>query len=186
MTLGPLSECHKGTRNARGDWGRRNMGELAPVGHGKGAIRHPRERSRRQVGGRACTPAAAGWLVEHPSSDPDVVRDNRGLRSLTPTTNSTRVSEGMGQEGGAACLRCHSEVGKLSLEASRAGAAGRITSTQAVSSPQRRDGIRHLWLVADMGGRDAKLPFAKSEARAHYFNVLSIAWTHCGGFFNPP
>ena len=45
------------------------------------------------------------------------------------------------------------------------------------------DSIRHLWLAADMGGPDAKLPFAKSEARAHYFNVLSIAWTHCGGFF---
>ena len=92
----------------------------------------------------------------------------------------------MGREGGAACLRRHMEVGKLIPEASRAGAgasAGRITSSQAVSSPQRRDSIRHLWLVADMGGRDAKLPFAKSEARAHYFNVLSIAWTHCGGFF---
>ena len=36
-----------------------------------------------------------------------------------------------------------------------------------------------------MGGPDAKLPFAKSEARAHYFNVLSIAWTHCGDFFYP-
>ena len=85
-----------------------------------------------------CTPAAAGWLVEHPSNDPDVVRDNRGLRSLTPTTNSTRVSEGMGREGGAACLRPHMEVGKPIPEASRAGAgasAGRITSTQAVSSP---------------------------------------------------
>ena len=44
LTLGPLSECHKGTRNARGGWGRRNMGELAAGGHGKGAIRHPRER----------------------------------------------------------------------------------------------------------------------------------------------
>ena len=88
----------------------------------------------------------------------------------------------MGREGGAACLRRHSEVGKTSLEASRAGAgasAGRITSSQAVSSPQRRDSIRHLWLVADMGGPDAKLPFAKSDARAHYLNVLSIACTHC-------
>ena len=39
MTLGPLSECHKGTRNARGDWGRRKTGELAAGGHGRGAIR---------------------------------------------------------------------------------------------------------------------------------------------------
>ena len=92
----------------------------------------------------------------------------------------------MGREGDAACLRRHSEVGKTCLEVRRTGAgasAGRITSSAAVSSPQRRDSIRHLWLVADMGGPDAKLPFAKSEARAHYFNVLSIAWTHCGGFF---
>ena len=138
---------------------------------------------------RACSPAAADRLAAHPSSDPDVVRDNRGLRSLTPTTNSTTVSEGMGREGGAACLRRHSEVRKTCLEVSRTGAgasAGRITSSAAVSSPQRRDSIRHLWLVADMGGRDAKLPFAKSEARAHYFNVLSIAWTHYMGIFFYP
>ena len=44
MTLEPLSECHKGTRNARGGWGRRNMGELDPVGPGVGAIRHHGER----------------------------------------------------------------------------------------------------------------------------------------------
>ena len=31
------------------------------------------------------------------------------------------------------------------------------------------------------GGPDAKLPFAKSEAQAHSFNMLSIAWTHYGG-----
>ena len=188
MTLGPLSECHKGTRNARGDWGRRNMGELAPVGHGKGAIRHPRERSRRQVGGRACTPAAAGWLVEHPSSDPDVVRDNRGLRSLTPTTNSTRVSEGMGREGGAACLRCHSEKwgSSVSRPAAPEPAHPPAGSPRPRLSARRQpwDSIRHLWLVADlMGGRDAKLPFAKSEARSHYFIVSSIAWTHYGDFF---
>ena len=44
LTLGPLSECHKGTRNARGDWGRRNMGGFTAGGLGGGAIRHPEER----------------------------------------------------------------------------------------------------------------------------------------------
>ena len=104
MTLGPLSECHKGTGNARGGWGRRNMGELAPVGHGRGAISKVIEGKRRQVGVRACMPAAAGCSCGLSSNDPDVVEENRGLRSLTPTTISGSFSQGVGCEGGAARL----------------------------------------------------------------------------------
>ena len=104
MTLGPLPERHKGTRNARGDWGRRNMGELAAVGHGGGAISKFREGSRREVGVRACMPAAAGCSCGLSSNDPGVVEENRGLRSLTPTTISGTFSQGVGCEGGAARL----------------------------------------------------------------------------------
>ena len=135
-----------------------------------------------------CMPAASGELAELLSSDTAAGVEDNNL-AITTCAVKTTVVHGKGCEGGAACLRRHQEVGKPIPEASRAGAgasAGRITSSQAVSSPQRRDSIRHLWLAADMGGRDAKLPFAKSEARAHYFNVLSIAWTHCGDFFLTP
>ena len=83
MTLGPLSECHNGTGNARGGWGRRNMGELAAVGHGKGAIRKVKEGSRRQVGVRACMPAAAGWPCGLISNDPRAGRTDPSLRVTT-------------------------------------------------------------------------------------------------------
>ena len=61
MTLDPLSGCHKGTGNARGDRGTRKTSELAPVGRRREAISKVIEGKRREVGVRACMPAAAGW-----------------------------------------------------------------------------------------------------------------------------
>ena len=121
---------------------------------------------------RACSPAAADRLAAHPSSDPDVVRDNRGLRSLTPTTNSTTVSEGMGREGGAACLRRHMEVGKLIPEASRAGAgasAGRITSSQAVSSPPALGQYPPFMAGSGHGGSTCKVAVCQKRGAGTLF-----------------
>ena len=129
--------------------------------------------------------AAAGELAEHPSNDPRAADQDNKL-AVTTCAVKTRVSQGKGCEGGAACLRRYKEVGKPIPETSRAGAgasAGRITSLQGGSYLARHAPAWRPSLAADMGVRHAKLPFAKSEARAHYFNVLSIAWTHCGAFF---
>ena len=61
-----------------------------------------------------CTPAAAGELAEHPSNDPRAADKDNKL-AVTTCAIKTRVSQGKGCEGGAACLRRHSEVGKPSL-----------------------------------------------------------------------
>ena len=70
MTLDPLSGYHKGTGNARGDRGTHKTSELAPVGRRRGAISKVIEGSRREVGVRACMPAAAGWSCGLISNDP--------------------------------------------------------------------------------------------------------------------
>ena len=132
-----------------------------------------------------CMPAASGELAELLSSDTAAGVEDNNL-AITTCAVKTRVSQGKRCEGGAACLRRHQEVGKPIPEASRAGAgasAGRITSLQADSYLARHAPAWRPSLVADMGGRHAKLPFAKSEARAHYLNVLSIAWTHYRDFW---
>ena len=69
-----------------------------------------------------CTPAAAGELAEQRSNDPRVVVADHRPHRVTICAIKTRVSQGKGCEGGAACLRRHSEVGKPVPEVSRAGA----------------------------------------------------------------
>ena len=140
---------------------------------------------------RACMPAAAGWLCRLSSNHPAVVRDDQGLRSLTPTTISGSFSQGVGCEGGAARLhqRC--------LPRGEAQSARRPRQSRHVSRQDHADTTLSLaaspgtvWYPPVMAGggqggsTHAKLPFSKNEARAHYFNVLSIAWTHCGDFFD--
>ena len=115
LSVEPLSEWHKGAGKTRGGWGRRKTGELAAGGHGRGAIRHPEERSRRWVGVHTCTPAAAGELAEQRSNDPRVVVADHRPR-VTICAIKTRVSQGKGCECGAACLRRPSQVFSLNTQ----------------------------------------------------------------------
>ena len=80
------------------------MGELAPVGHGRGAISKVIEGKRRQVGVCACMPAAAGWPCGLISNHLRTRRTDSRPR-VTTCTHKTRVRRGKGCEGGAARLR---------------------------------------------------------------------------------
>ena len=61
LSVVPTPACLMGTGNARGGRGSRKAGELATEGRRGGGISMVREGSRRQVGVRACMPAAADW-----------------------------------------------------------------------------------------------------------------------------
>ena len=79
LSVVPTPACLMGTGNARGGRGSRKAGELATEGRRGGGISMVREGSRRQVGVRACMPAAAGWHCGLVSNDPRAGRTDPSL-----------------------------------------------------------------------------------------------------------